>query len=414
MSNKIYYIVFAIAFLFSNSAIPTVYAQTLPQPGVQYSNEVLNIDPYVYTNEFKQLNNIYFYEESDTCLPSSGSTVPVSGDEALPQIYNYFITELGLSPIQALGFIGNLQAESSLDPAALNSIGAYGIVQWLYGRKTALQNTPGYDTLEGQLAFIKTELEGNYYGTRVYEPLRQATDLREATDIVLQNYEIPCLGDTQCAPYLQTRYDFAVDAAEKLGIDIGASSSTTTGIDLGASTSVETGATTGLPNTGSGQTNVACGAAGFQFFNTDLSGISLSGIDPSQLSMPPISNSGLWNAQTADVAKILWSLFSDDFSHFLTYNPTSGTSCHPSAAIDMMIDDYTNPAVRARMEAIAEFLMQNRNELQISGIIYYEKKSYGLTNTSTPYSNWAAYTRGYDDNTAHRNHIHISIYPCMN
>jgi len=152
--------------------------------------------------------------------------------------------------------------------------------------------------------------------------------------------------------------------------------------------------------------------------SSDLSGLTLDGIDPSTLPMPKGSGHSSWKSSTVDVAKILWHLFPNDFTAFSTRSSGGAvaTSCHfQGLAIDMMIANYKDSAVRARHEAIAEWLMKNRKALGLTNIIYYEK-SFNVwgSNTDKPYSQWSSYSNpgGNDDTSAHRNHIHISISPC--
>ena len=79
--------------------------------------------------------------------------------------YAYFLDK-GLSPEDAAAIVGNFRQENrDLSPTRTNSIGAYGIAQWLgRGRKGVLQSRPGSDTLGAQLDFAWDELTGNVPG----------------------------------------------------------------------------------------------------------------------------------------------------------------------------------------------------------------------------------------------------------
>lgn len=124
----------------------------------------------------------------------------------------------GLTPAGAAGLIGNLMAESHLDPKRVqddfdpeyaskvdqgiisredfaNDGRGFGIAQWTdSGRKAAL-----YDFIKGkggsiadfglQLAFLVQELQSNYSG--VYKKLTTTNSVREASDAVLHDYEAP-------------------------------------------------------------------------------------------------------------------------------------------------------------------------------------------------------------------------------
>lgn len=84
--------------------------------------------------------------------------------------YDY-LKNSGLSPIGAAGVVGNLMAESSLNPSITNGIGAFGLAQWYQGRKTALDQyaaSLGKDPTDPtvQLGFLMQELsqKGSPYG----------------------------------------------------------------------------------------------------------------------------------------------------------------------------------------------------------------------------------------------------------
>ncbi len=108
---------------------------------------------------------------STGCRCNTGNTTGTTtliGDDAVEQAYNFFIApERGLTPAQSAGIVGNLMLESggntTVNPDALNSIGAYGIAQWLGGRKDALEayaaskGKPKND-LSIQLEFLWSEL----------------------------------------------------------------------------------------------------------------------------------------------------------------------------------------------------------------------------------------------------------------
>ena len=80
---------------------------------------------------------------------------------------------------QIAAFVGSLLQESGLNPTLTNSIGAYGIAQWLGPRLESLKKfKKGWDTLNVQLEFIEYELRGTekLAGNR----LRSSTSLEEA------------------------------------------------------------------------------------------------------------------------------------------------------------------------------------------------------------------------------------------
>lgn len=81
------------------------------------------------------------------------------------QVYS-FLRSKGLVSNQALGITAALYAESALNPNAVNkSSGAYGISQWLGGRKRSLFKKYGpHPSLDQQLEFLWGELSGGDAG----------------------------------------------------------------------------------------------------------------------------------------------------------------------------------------------------------------------------------------------------------
>ncbi len=86
------------------------------------------------------------------------------------EVYWYCRLELGLNHAAACGVLGNVQLESNFRPLAIGDSGtSYGVCQWHLGRLTNLMafcNSRGldYNTLEGQLAYLKHEFLGGYSG----------------------------------------------------------------------------------------------------------------------------------------------------------------------------------------------------------------------------------------------------------
>lgn len=83
-------------------------------------------------------------------------------------IYDFMKKEMGFNTAAACGVLANIQAESSFRPEAsmidTNGLLSYGLCQWNGPRFTALQeycarNNLDYETVEGQLAYLKYELE---------------------------------------------------------------------------------------------------------------------------------------------------------------------------------------------------------------------------------------------------------------
>ncbi len=123
----------------------------------------------------------------------SAGSVALVGSDNQQKAYNYFVAQ-GLTSAQSAGLVGNFISESNMNPTIQNGIGAYGIAQWLDGRKSALQLLPNYDTLEVQLAFVMTELSGSEGVAN--SALRAVTgndveDAAQAASVVAYKYERP-------------------------------------------------------------------------------------------------------------------------------------------------------------------------------------------------------------------------------
>lgn len=123
-------------------------------------------------------NNILFYNED--ARECTSTEIAASGDNA-GNIFNFLLAK-GLNDLQSAAVVGNLMQESSLQPNALNkSSGAYGIAQWLGGRKDALLEKSFYHEsdpdpsleLQVQLDYLWEELQGSESGS--YTALTTAT-----------------------------------------------------------------------------------------------------------------------------------------------------------------------------------------------------------------------------------------------
>jgi hypothetical protein len=154
-------------------------------------------------------------------------------------MFNFLRTTVGLSAVQAAGFMGNTQSESHFEPRLVeygykNSRGevsvagkpssldeeippdqpslqdgkdrgqpGYGLAQWTGGRKHALN---GYATdqhrkpsdLQVQFDYLFKELQESY-SKSVLEPLKATDDLEEATRIVLTKFEHPANENSKLA-----------------------------------------------------------------------------------------------------------------------------------------------------------------------------------------------------------------------
>jgi hypothetical protein len=94
--------------------------------------------------------------------------------ENVREIYRYLTEELELNHAAACGVLANIHLESSFRPICFGDGGtSYGICQWHLGRFSSLVNYCrgnglDYNTLEGQLAYLRAELEGGYRNVLSY------------------------------------------------------------------------------------------------------------------------------------------------------------------------------------------------------------------------------------------------------
>ena len=100
------------------------------------------IDPKQLPELYEE-NDIRFYLEDNgktTC--SSASAHGISGNSNQEKIWG-FLRDSGLSPEQAAGVMGNIQAESGFSPTRHEDSqgwegGGWGLAQWTFGRRTAI------------------------------------------------------------------------------------------------------------------------------------------------------------------------------------------------------------------------------------------------------------------------------------
>jgi len=169
-----------------------------------------------------QLSGGTSIENNDSCCLTENTSTNLPGRNNKEKVWNYLVGELKLNDKQAAGVMGNMEQESNFNPKAVNpTSGAYGIAQWYAGRKTALQNFAqekgkSISNLGVQLEYLKKELEGNYKSS-VYEPLKNANSVAEATRIWLEKFEIPCTPGSGCDAEMNIRLPKAQDYFDKYG-----------------------------------------------------------------------------------------------------------------------------------------------------------------------------------------------------
>ena len=93
---------------------------------------------------------------------------PYTGNGTEAVIYEFLVNKMGFTSAAACGVLANIQYESGFAPTKLGDHGtSYGICQWHNGRYSRLrkycsQNGFNYKTVEGQLQYLKYELEKYY------------------------------------------------------------------------------------------------------------------------------------------------------------------------------------------------------------------------------------------------------------
>ena len=97
--------------------------------------------------------------------PSENLSRGVTSSANETKIYNFLRNDLKCNMATALGILANIERESTFNPKAGSSSGYYGICQWgstrLDDLKKYCENKKiAYDSLDGQLAFLKHELYG--------------------------------------------------------------------------------------------------------------------------------------------------------------------------------------------------------------------------------------------------------------
>ena len=129
---------------------------------------------------------------------SNGSGVNITGGNASERIWNALLSD-GYSKTAAAAVLGNLEQESGINPKAVNSkSGAYGLAQWLGGRKTKLfefAKSEGKDStdLDTQIKFMIKELaEGKQWinnSGMTFKEFKTTNNIQRATTAFAQNYE---------------------------------------------------------------------------------------------------------------------------------------------------------------------------------------------------------------------------------
>lgn len=112
--------------------------------------------------------------------------------------YLYLVKKYNLTPIQASGIIGNLEAESNFNTTIKGEAddkGSVGIAQWHSERKTGLynfasKNNKNWSDLDTQLDYLMYELNSPQY-KEAKQGLLSAKTPMEATKVFMDKFEKP-------------------------------------------------------------------------------------------------------------------------------------------------------------------------------------------------------------------------------
>lgn len=113
------------------------------------------------------------YDSTDVTAPSEPDTYTIGGTNE-ETIYNFLKQVMGFNTAGACGILANIYRESGFRTDCYgDSETSYGICQWHKGRFTNLkdwcaENNKDYTSLDGQLWFLKQELEKSYKGVLSY------------------------------------------------------------------------------------------------------------------------------------------------------------------------------------------------------------------------------------------------------
>jgi hypothetical protein len=203
------------------SYLPSNYPETMLFVISKLSHKVEN---NIWTTDLETIMTPDNTVQSDATInvkSRRGSTLnKVTGKEVVStaeqnrrgvQIIQFFINK-GLTQEQAAGIAGNFFAESGLQPNIVNSIGAYGLGQWLGQRKANLfelaasrSESVGNISIETQLEFTWNELQS--YERGAYRDLIAQNTIDGAATSFVNRFERP--SEAEKAQSLDKRIAYA-------------------------------------------------------------------------------------------------------------------------------------------------------------------------------------------------------------
>lgn len=187
--NKVLLILMAILMLLSVfSAGMTASADSMPKPSVEtgtYTKKMCESGGYTskYSSGLDGGEHATGYKNLDSL-----------NQDIMKQTWDGLI-ERGFSEIHTAGIMGNITYESAYDPGAVEGNGVgLGLVQWSYGRRTALESfakEKGKKVADVgvQLDFLVHEFETSHKAA--FDKIKSTDNVQDATYMFLAHFEIP-------------------------------------------------------------------------------------------------------------------------------------------------------------------------------------------------------------------------------
>lgn len=147
------------------------------------------------SSEQRSLNlDTVWWKAQGSNVQCTTASATLQGSSNQEIVFSFLIGK-GLSPENAAGIVGNMIAESGVDPNAIEGNGeGHGLVQWSFGRKAnlfafAAQQGKPWNDMGLQLDFLWIELTGPYAG--FLAELRQQTSVRDSAILFMTDFERP-------------------------------------------------------------------------------------------------------------------------------------------------------------------------------------------------------------------------------
>jgi hypothetical protein len=216
-------------------------------------SSLVPLQAFAYDQGFFAANDILFYNPDDTGCGSTSaglsSDATLTGSNNPQKAFNYFMSK-GLTAIQTVGIMGNIESETAgtfrpdivqgmtySDVMKIDGVTGYGLSQWTSldrqeGLHALAQKNGVKDSdLATQLDYIWQELNGSF--SRAMSELKKADNVSDATSAILNFYEMPA----ERVKNLEVRTTYADQFLAKFGngaVDnIGCGNSDTTGNTAG-------------------------------------------------------------------------------------------------------------------------------------------------------------------------------------